>query len=282
MFFAVDVPNHGEYSDPHLLLELAMETEAAGWDGFFIWDHIVKSYDTRLPVADPWIALSAIAAHTKRILIGPMVTPLARRRPWKLARETVTLDNLSKGRLIFGVGLGARSKAEFEDFGDEGNPGVRAKMLDEALDILVGLWSGEPFRYQGAHFTIRETQFRPKPWQTPRIPIWVAGTWPHKKPLQRAARWDGAFPIGAGHSHVDMLTVAEMRDAIDSLKDYRLLDRRFDIIHLGITPADDPPQGAKIAAQYAQVGVTWWLENINPKRCSLDEARQRIRMGPPK
>ena len=282
MFFAVDVPNHGEYSDPHLLLELAMEAEAVGWDGFFIWDHLVKYYDERIPVADPWVVLSAIAAHTKRIRFGPMITPLARRRPWKLARETVTLDHLSMGRLILGVGLGARSEAEFDNFGDEGNPRVRAQMLDEALQILTGLWSGEPFHYQGVHYTIKETRFRPKPRQAPRIPIWVAGTWPNRRPLQRAARWDGAFPIGAGHSQVDMLTAAEVSDAVAYLKSDRRLDKRFDIIHLGITPADDPAQDAKIVAQYAEAGVTWWLENINPERGSLAEARQRIRNGPPK
>jgi alkanesulfonate monooxygenase SsuD/methylene tetrahydromethanopterin reductase-like flavin-dependent oxidoreductase (luciferase family) len=282
MFFAVDVPNHGEYNDPHLLLELAIETEAAGWDGFFIWDHLVKYHDARLPVADPWIVLSAIAVHTKRIRLGPMVTPLARRRPWKLARETVTLDHLSNGRLILGVGLGARSAAEFENFGDEGNLGIRAQMLDEALEVLTGLWSGEPFHYKGAHYTIKETSFRPKPRQVPRIPIWVAGTWPNKKPLQRAARWDGAFPIGAGHSQVDMLAVTEVSEAIHYLKSYRGLDKRFAIVHLGITPADDLAQDAKIVAQYAQTGVTWWLENINPERYSLAEARQRIGKGPPK
>lgn len=282
MYFAVDVPNHGEYSDPHLLLELAIETEAAGWDGFFIWDHIVKYQDARIPVADPWVVLSAIAVNTKRIRLGPMVTPLARRRPWKLARETVTLDHLSNGRLILGVGLGARSAAEFENFGDEGNPGLRAQMMDEALEILNGLWSGNPFNYQGNHYTIRGTRFRPKPRQAPRIPIWVAGTWPHRRPLQRAAHWDGAFPIGAGHSQVDMLTVEDVKDAVAYLKDNWMLGQRFDIVHLGITPTDDPGQGANIAAQYAKAGVTWWLENINPERCSLAKARQRIHRGPPK
>ena len=282
MFYAVDVPNHGEYSDPQLLLDLAIETEAAGWDGFFIWDHLVKYQDARIPVADPWVVLSAVAVHTNRIRIGPMVTPLARRRPWKLARETVTLDHLSKGRLILGVGLGTRSEAEFENFGDEGHPVQHAQMLDEALEILNGLWSGEPFGYQGDHYTIQETCFRPTPWQAPRIPIWVAGTWPHKKPLQRAARWDGAFPIGTGHSPVDMLSVAEVSDAITYLKNNRQLNSDFDIVHLGISPAEDLVQDAKIAAQYAKAGVTWWLENINPKRCSLAEARHRIHIGPPK
>jgi hypothetical protein len=184
--------------------------------------------------------------------------------------------------LILGVGLGARSKAEFDNFGDEGEPGVRAQMLDEAIEIITGLWSGESFHYQGVHYTIKETRFRPKPWQTPRIPIWVAGTLPHKKPLQRAARWDGAFPIGAGHSQVDMLTVEEVGDVVAYLEDNWQLKQDFDIVHLGITPTNDPARSAEVAAQYAKAGVTWWLENINPGRCTLDEARQRIRLGPPK
>jgi alkanesulfonate monooxygenase SsuD/methylene tetrahydromethanopterin reductase-like flavin-dependent oxidoreductase (luciferase family) len=184
--------------------------------------------------------------------------------------------------LILGIGLGARSEAEFENFGDEGNPRVRAQMMDEALQILKGLWSGEPFHYQGAYYTIRETRFRPKPLQAPRIPIWVAGTWPNKRPFQRAARWDGAFPIGAGHSQVGMLTAEEMSDAVAYLKSNHRLDKGFDIVHLGITLADDPAQDAKIVAQYAQAGVTWWLENLNPERGSLAEARQRIRKGPPR
>ena len=210
-----------------------------------------------------------------------MVTPVSRRRPWKLARETVALDRLSKGRLILGVGLGALLEAEFENLVMKGSQACVPQMLDEALEILKGLWSGEPFTYQGAHYTIRETCFRPKPWQRPRIPIWVVGTWPHKKPFQRAARWDGAFPIGTGHSKVDMLSVAEVSDAIAYLSGPGMLNKRFDIVHLGITPAIDPVQDAKIVAQYAKAGITWWLENINPKRCSLTDARQRIRMGPP-
>lgn len=281
MFFAIDVPNHGEYGNPHLLLELAVETEAAGWDGFFIWDHIVKYNDSSLPVADPWVVLSAIAVHTKRIHLGPMITPLARRRPWKVARESATLDLLSNGRLIMGVGLGARSAEEFENFGDEGEPGIRAEMLDEALEILAGLWSGEPFSYQGIHYKVKKTQFKPEPLQVPSIPIWVAGTWPHKKPLQRAARWDGVFPIGAKHSQVDMITVAEVEAVINYLKSNLPLNERFDIVHLGMTPVDDHAQALKTVTQYSQVGVTWWLENINPHRFSLDMARQRIRSGPP-
>jgi hypothetical protein len=210
-----------------------------------------------------------------------MVTPLARRRPWKLARETVSIDHLSGGRLILGVGLGARASAEFTNFGDEGDPKARAKMLDEALEILEGLWSGAPFYFHGEHYRIEETIFKPTPVQSPRIPIWVAGTWPNRKPLQRAVRWDGAFLIGAGHSYVEMLASEEMGDAIHALKNISPVDEQFDIIHLGLTPGVDPMEDAKIVAPYANLGVTWWLENINPQRGSINEMRKRIQNGPP-
>jgi alkanesulfonate monooxygenase SsuD/methylene tetrahydromethanopterin reductase-like flavin-dependent oxidoreductase (luciferase family) len=282
MKFAVDVPNHGEYSDPKLLLELAIDAENAGWDGFFIWDHILKVQGNRIPVADPWIALSAIAATTERLRIGPMVTPLARRRPWKVARETVTLDHLSGGRLIFGVGLGARSRAEFGVFGDEDDPKVRGEMLDEGLQVLDNLWKGEPFTYQGDYYHVSETTFTPQPVQTPRIPVWVAGTWPNKKPLRRAARWDGAFPLMMEQGFVDMMPVEQISQAAAFLRTCRGDDRPFDLVHLGISPGKDLDVDAQIVKPYRQAGVTWWLENINSTRGSLDEMRQRIITGPPK
>lgn len=281
MYFGIDVPNYGTYSDPHLLLELAGETEAAGWDGFFIWDHLVRFEDKRIPMADPWIVLAAIAASTERIRLGPMITPLARRRPWKLARETVTLDRLSNGRLILGVGLGARSKIEFAAFGDEGDPKVRAAMLDEGLEVLNGLWSGEPFSYDGEQYQIEEMQFRPGPAQSPRIPIWVAGTWPKKRPFRRAARWDGVFPLGAGQGFLDMMTPDDMRDATAYVREHRSNDAPFDIVHSGITPGQNAAEDVEIVAPYVEVGVTWWLENITPTRGSLEKMRERIRRGPP-
>jgi len=282
MKFAVDVPNHGEYSDPDLLLELAKDAEIAGWDGFFIWDHILKYQDHRISVADPWIVLSAIAATTGRLRIGPMVTPLARRRPWKVARETVTLDHLSGGRLIFGVGLGARSRAEFGRFGDEEDPKVRGEMLDEGLQVLDRLWKGEPFTYQGDHYQVSETTFVPPPVQSPRIPVWVAGTWPNKKPFRRAARWDGAFPLMVEHLFADMMPANQIQEAAAFLRACRGDDRPFDLVHLGITPGIDPDVDAQIVQPYRQAGVTWWLENINPIRGSLAEMRKRIISGPPK
>jgi len=191
MRYAVNVPNFAEYADVRAAAALAAEAEAAGWDGFFVWDHIVFAKEQRLPVADPWILLAAVALATERLRLGPMVTPLARRRPWKVARETVTLDHLSGGRLILGVGLGTPAADEYGAFGEPTDPRVRAAMLDEALEVLTLLWSGETVSFHGEHFRLDEVAFRPTPVQRPRIPIFVAGAWPRPPPRRRAVRGDG-------------------------------------------------------------------------------------------
>jgi alkanesulfonate monooxygenase SsuD/methylene tetrahydromethanopterin reductase-like flavin-dependent oxidoreductase (luciferase family) len=168
-----------ELADPKVLLGLAVHAEEHGWDGVFLWDHILYRPPVRA-VADPWVALSAIAAHTERVRVGPLVTPLSRRRVHKVARETVTLDHLSQGRLILGVGLGSGRNDELERFGEIVDPRERAQRLDRGLTRLVEFWAGE---------------FEPRPVQTPRIPIWAAARWPHRRPVRRALRWDGFFPI---------------------------------------------------------------------------------------
>ncbi len=283
MQFAIDLPNYGPYSSPQLLIELACQAEAAGWDGFFVWDHLVRREDKSLPLADPWIVLAAAAAKTERIRLGPMVTPLARRRPWKVAKETTTLDHLSGGRVVLGVGLGAHSEAEFAAFGDEGSAKNRAAMLEEGLEVINGLYSGQPFTHQGQHYHLQGVQFRPRPVQSPRIPIWVAGTWPNKRPFQRAARWDGVFPLKAGGSYLEMLTPAEVQEIISYIKSQRPADDApFDVLHAGLTPGHYPPEDAEIVVPYAQAGVTWWVERLNPVRGSLAQMRQRIEQGPPK
>ena len=178
MKHAIDVPPFGELSDPRVLAELAVAAEERGWDGFFVWDHIVYRAPVRA-VADPWVALAAVACATSRLRIGPMITPLSRRRVHKLARETVTLDLLSSGRLTLGVGLGSARNGELEPFGEVADPRERARLLDQGLDDLVRYWGGE---------------FQPVPVQRPRIPVWVAAEWPHRRPVRRALRWDGLFP----------------------------------------------------------------------------------------
>jgi alkanesulfonate monooxygenase SsuD/methylene tetrahydromethanopterin reductase-like flavin-dependent oxidoreductase (luciferase family) len=166
-----------ELVDPRTLAELARSAEARGWDGFFLWDHVAYRPPVRA-LADPWVALAAIACSTGRLRLGPMVTPLSRRRGHKLARETVTLDHLSRGRLTLGVGLGSDRNDELEPFGEVVDARERARLLDRGLERLNSFWAGE---------------FQPPPLQRPRLPVWVAARWPHRRPVRRAARWDGLF-----------------------------------------------------------------------------------------
>src|SRR4051812_49410378 len=189
MRYGLEIPNGGECADPHFLAELASLAEQAGWDGIFLEDYICYYDAPDSPTCDPWVALAGMAVHTQRIRLGTMVTPLSRRRPWKLARETVTLDHLSNGRLILGVGLGGFGEKSFTHFREVTDGKQRAEMLDESLDILAGLWSGRPFSYNGKHYSVDEVTFLPQPVQQPRIPIWVGGGWPKKGPMQRAAHW---------------------------------------------------------------------------------------------
>ncbi len=180
--YGLYVPNFGKACTPQNLVGLAIEAEDHGWDGFFLWDSI-SGEDRKLPTVDAFTTLAAVATRTKRIRIGTTVTALPRLRPWKVARETATLDHLSNGRLTLGVGLGFPPNQEYSRFGEDPNIKVRAAKLDEALKILVGLWGGKPFAYQGRHFTVKRTQFLPPSKQKPRIPIWVGGFWPRKRPF---------------------------------------------------------------------------------------------------
>ncbi|GHO70022.1 luciferase-like protein [Ktedonobacter sp. SOSP1-52] len=280
MQFAIDLPHFGPFSNPRLVAELAYEAEEAGWDGFFLWDHL--NYDQAgLPkpvaVADPWILLTAIALRTKYIKFGSMVTPLPRRRPWKLARETVTLDHLSGGRLILGVGLGTNYYGEYHDFGENTDVKVHGEMLDEGLAILLRLWSGEQFSYEGQHYQLSQVQFLPKPLQQPRIPIWIAGNWPHKKPFRRAARFDGVFPQKSGRD----LTPEDFRELLGYIHTHRTGTTPFDAVAFGLTSGIDKAQDAAHVASFAQAGATWWLESFDPLQ-TFEQIRQRIHQGPPR
>lgn len=279
MRFGIDAPNYGRYGDPGLLVDLACESEAAGWDGFFVWDHLHGG--GRSAVADPWVVMAAIAARTDSIRFGPMVTPLARRRPSKVARETVSLDHLSNGRLVLGVGLGSQDDREFGDFGDQRSPKVRAEMLDEGLDVVTGLWSGLPFSHDGSHFTVKGTTFAPPPVQEPRIPIWVAGQWPNRPPMRRAAAWDGVFPIARGASLNSMMSPEEMAACAAFVRDHRSSPEPFDLIHAGVLTGDQA-EDRRVVDEYESVGVTWWLEHISPSRLSPAQLRKLIQRGPPR
>ncbi len=288
MRFGVYVPNFGPYGDARVLAELAHEAEEAGWDGFFLWDQVSKS--TLTPTVDamvePWIALTAIAMRTHSILLGPLVTPLPRRRPWVVARETVSLDRLSGGRLVFGVGAGG-GYYDFEAMGEATNPKILAALLDEGLEVLTGLWSGEPYSHDGIAYHIKEAQFLPRPLQSPRIPVWVANLWPAKAPLRRAVRWDGIVPIGRDLPLEAMLSPEEMRKIVRTVESQPEYSTPFEVVHMGITEGVDQAHDREIVTAYQQVGVTWWVEKILPElwgswnEWPLEAMRTRIRKGPP-
>jgi alkanesulfonate monooxygenase SsuD/methylene tetrahydromethanopterin reductase-like flavin-dependent oxidoreductase (luciferase family) len=284
MKFGVQLPNLGPFSDVQTILELAHQAEDAGWDGFFLWDHVAIPE----PMLDSMTALAAVAATTKRLMLGPMITAPARRRPWKLAREATTLDHLSNGRFILGVGLGGSDYDYFHCHEPVANDREKAAMLDEALAIIAGLWRGEVFSYSGQHYQIDELVFHPRPVQQPRIPIWVAGWWPIKAPMRRAARWDGAFPL----QHEAPLSPTNWRDIGAFIANNRASTNHFDMVHSGITP-NDPQAAGRVVQPYAEAGVTWWLEDISPVRVGwklgddwpqpwpIADIVERIKHGPP-
>jgi alkanesulfonate monooxygenase SsuD/methylene tetrahydromethanopterin reductase-like flavin-dependent oxidoreductase (luciferase family) len=243
------LPPFDELANPQLLAELAADAERAGWDGFFLWDHM-RYRDPVREVLDPWVSLAAIAVATERIKIGPMVTPLARRRPHKVARETATLDHLSDGRLILGVGLGGDRSGEFGPFGDEDDPKRRATLLDDGLEKLANYWAGE---------------FEPVPIQKPRIPVWVASRWPNRKPLKRAARWDGMFPIELPEPDA----LRELASEVLELRDDP--EEPFDLV-AEIEAGDDP-------RPWADAGATWVFDSFGPIPRESD-VRAVIAAGP--
>ena len=275
MRFGVYVPNFRSYADPRRLADLARQAEAAGWDGIFIWDHMWMSLGLGpgQPVADPWVALAAIATATERLRLGPMVTPVARRRPWKLARELVTLDHLCGGRVIFGVGLGMPIE-EYEAFGESADARTRAHRLDEGLEILAGLLSGQPFSFEGGQFRLREVHFGPSPVQK-RIPVWVGGNWPAKPPFRRAARWDGVMPISA-HGFPAVEDVAQ---AAAYVREHRRSNGPYDVVVCGMTRS--AMETAPVTAM-REVGATWWLESFHDDLMPYDAAVDRIAQGPPR
>lgn len=281
MRFGVSVANFGAYSDPRVVASCARLAEDSGWDGLFVWDHVAFVKAWRLAVGDPWILLTAAALATDRIRLGPLVTPLARRRPSKLARETVTLDRLSGGRMILGVGLGAPIDDEYATFGEPTDPLVLAERLDEGLEVLVALWSGEVVRHRGTHYVADDVAFQPTPAQEPRIPIWVGGQWPHRAPLVRASRWDGVVPLFPGEAEeLRDPTKTELRDLLRFIEERRGTLAGFDVVVGGET-TESPEDSARVSALEAE-GTTWWLEWLAPRRGPLDDMRRRIEQGPPR
>ena len=269
------------FGSVHDYVDMAREAEASGWDGVFAWDDI--SVD-RGDVFDPWVVLGAMAAVTERVTLGAMVFSLARRRPWKVARETITLDNLSNGRLVLPVGLGGTWDGGYSRVNTE-DPArrVRAEKLDECLEILELAWSGETVSYEGTHYSMQDLWFEPRPLQRPRIPVWPVGAWPSAKSLGRAARWDGVIVSDLSDKDEDDGTSPEAVAAIAAwMAEHRQSSSPFDIITEGITSGTDPSADLAKLAPLAEAGATWFIESRWENDQSADTVRQRIRRGPPR
>ena len=266
--------------DPRTVAGLAREAEEAGWDGVFYWDGIcVGEMDTY----DPWVVMAAMAMRTERVRLGAILTPPARRRPWKLARETMTLDHLSGGRLVLPVGLGALDDGGFSKVGEPTDRKVRAQRLDESLEILTGLWSGEPFSYEGEHYRLEEMTFLPAAVQRPRVPIWVVGAWPSERSMRRALRYDGMLAAKAGGTATGPgVTPEDIRAMRDYVEENREVAGDFDIVWEGATPGEDPERAAETVRPYAEAGATWWIESMWTPPNGPEDLRRRIEAGPPR
>lgn len=281
MQFAINTPNFGSFGDARVMAELAHEAEDAGWDGFFIWDHIGGDPENAFPIADPWVEMAAMAMATSRIKLAPIVTPLPRRRPWKLAKECVTLDRLSNGRLILGVGIGSDSFIkEYSSYGEPPDDKLHGAMLDEGLEVLTQLWSGERAGYDGQHYQLHDVRSLPTPLQKPRIPIWVSGFWPSKKPFRRAARWDGVCPLKQPDQ---LMQPDDIREMLAYIRQFRTSNGPFDVLASGNTDGVDRAKDRDMIIPFVEAGATWWQESFaGSDDLELEAVRTRIRRGPPR
>lgn len=257
--------------DPRDAAALAAAAEAAGWDAVFTWDGVAIGEGATY---DPWIVMAAMAMSTERVRLGAILTPPSRRRPWKLARETMTLDRLSRGRLILPVGLGAIDDRAFGNVGEPTDARTRAGMLDESLAILEGLWSGEPFAFQGQHYRFDPMTFRPTPIQRPRIPIWVAATMTAERSMARAFRFDGILPQTRDPKAIRAIAARAARE-----RPTGATGEPFAIVVEGATTPDDRASLDKVAG-VARAGATWWVES-DWEAASIESLRDRIQAGPP-
>jgi hypothetical protein len=286
MRFSINIPNFGDFADPRTVARLATAAEQAGWDALFVWDHVV--HDKRLrqgqPFGDPWILLTAAAMTTSRLRLGPLVTPVPRRRPEQLARQVATLDVLTGGRVIFGAGLGGPIEDEFASFGDTTDAVELAERLDEGLDLLQRYWSGTTVNHDGPHFRVRDVALLPATIQQPRPPVWIAGWWPNRRPMRRAAAWDGAVPLFDSARHGYPPSGSEVSELVDYIRSRRgpQADEPFEIVVGGAT---EPDTAADVIAPLQGVGATWWDERL-PQDSEdfhrLAPVLRRVEAGPPR
>jgi len=283
---SINIPNLGDFADPRVVGDVARLTEANGWDGLFIWDQLIGyNRDLVAEFAATNLLLTAAALATSRIRLGTLVTPVPRSRPQQLTREIATLDRLSGGRMIFGVGLGNPIENEYARFGEPTDSRVLAGMLDEGLEAITLLWSGEPVTFQGKYFRLDDVLMRPPPAQHPRVPIWVGGEWPNKGPARRAARWDGSV-LNAGSAWdraPDVAVIAEMHAFFNAHRAEAGREAApFDLV-VGGSTAGLAVKARDILEPLADAGATWWDERFPFDRLNrLDAVRARIEEGPPR
>ncbi len=274
MRYGIVTANLGEYADPRGAIHLAREAEAAGWEAFFVWDHL--GFVRGVPSGDPWVILSAVAASTEHLKLGLAVTALARRRPQVVANALTSLDILSDGRVVFGAGLGGVPE-EFTAFGEPGEAKKRATMLNEGLTVLDGLLSGETVTHRGPNYAVQGVSLAPLPLQRPRIPIWIGGE--GAPALRRAARWDGWLAPATSHEGTPTMAKSPERIAemVAEIRRNRTTDAPFEVAIDGYSEAGDPA----LPRAYRTAGATWWLESIHDARGPLSEMIARVKAGPP-
>jgi alkanesulfonate monooxygenase SsuD/methylene tetrahydromethanopterin reductase-like flavin-dependent oxidoreductase (luciferase family) len=279
MRYGLNLPTGGACGDPRFLLELCLLAERAGWDGVFLEDYVdYQAQDT--PTSDTWSTLAAVAVSTERILLGSDVTPLSRRRPWNVAQQVATVDHLSGGRAVLGVGIGDPQDPGFRAAGEPVEAAVRASISDEALEIIARLWKGQPVSFIGKRFRLDGLAQRLQPLQKPRVPIWVGGLWPRRSVVQRAARWDGAalgWKVGPEGKDVEM-TPNDLRKLRTAIAELRGDISRYEFVMGGRARHDDPGAEREWLAGMAEAGATWWTEWVKP--APADEMRNCVVRGP--
>ncbi len=286
MRYSINIPNFGDFADARAVATVAVAAEQAGWDALFVWDHVVHDKRQRVgqPFGDPWLLLTAAALATSRIRLGTLVTPVARRRPEQLARQVATLDGLSGGRVIFSAGLGGPIADEFGSFGDATDPIVLAERLDEGLDLLRRYWAGGRVDHDGKHYQVNDVTLLPATVQQPRPPVWIAGFWPRRAPMRRAARWDGAVPLFATARHGQVPPVDQVRDLVAYVQEQRAgQEGPFEVVVGGISPGQ-PAKARELIEPLRDAGATWWDERqlqTSDELYRLEPVLRRVEQGPP-
>jgi alkanesulfonate monooxygenase SsuD/methylene tetrahydromethanopterin reductase-like flavin-dependent oxidoreductase (luciferase family) len=276
MHFGVFLPPFAEFAEPNRVVALSRQLEDSGWDGLFLWDHMLAT--PGMPVADPWVIMAAVATVTERIRLGALVTPLPRRRPWVLSRQMATLDQLSDGRLIGGIGLGGDGWSEFSAFGEAVDPVIRGQMLDEALELVQRFLTGEAVSFHGSHYVVDSPPLLPRPRQHP-LPMWGAVRWPNRRPLARIAKLDGCFPIFASSGGMPPPDPADIAALHTQLVD---LGARSDIdiaVECELS-LEEPSSIPATVAALEHAGVTWILESF-PPGAAPERVAGVVRKGPP-